>query len=168
MALQSINEVSKIIQGIKKSGAKLDKAIQTASVQAIGYSIIHRDIRMANELYNALPNGSRRASLVAYLEKHGNFVYMTTEKQFQFFENPDVDGFDDVIEKELLSTPWHEAKKEVVKSSYDVDASFARFLKQVQKAIEDGLEVKSIEKFNALKEFNAQYEAMVMDKTLGV
>ena len=168
MSLKSTTELTKLITSIKSSGARLDKAIQSASVQAIGYSIVHRDVRPANELYNALPNGSRRASLVAYLEKHGNFVYMSSEKSFQFFENENIGSFDDVMEKELLATPWHEAKKETIVSEYDVDKSFARFLKQVEKAIADGVEVKHAEKFKALKEFNAKYESMIMDKTLGV
>ena len=158
MALKSISELSKVIASIKSSGARLDKAIQSAAVQAIGYSVVHRDVRPANDLYNAMPNGSRRASLVAFLEKHGNFCYMTTEKSFQFFENNNAQ-FDDVAEKELLSTPWHEAKKEVIVSEYDVDKSFQRFLKQVEKAIADGVEVKGIEKFKALKEANAKYES---------
>lgn len=158
MALKSISELSKVIASIKSSGARLDKAIQSASVNAIGYSVLHNDIRPANDLYNAMPNGSRRASLVAYLEKHGNLCYMTTEKRFAFFENNNAQ-FDDLTEKELLSTPWHEAKKEVITSEYDVDKSFARFIKQVEKALADGVEVKGIEKFKVLKEANAKYES---------
>jgi hypothetical protein len=165
MDLLTQNEIDKIVAGIAKAGVKLDKDIQKVAVSAIGHAILHSNTVPANQLFKAMPNGSRKQSLITYFETNTPLVFVTADKEFGYYENPAVTGFDG---EALMATPWHEAKREVLKSSYDVDQSFARFMKAVDKAIADGLEVKGMEKFKALKEFNAKYESSLIDATLGL
>lgn len=165
MELLSQSQIDKLVAGIAKAGAKLDKDIQSVAVSAIGHAILHSNTNPANQLFKAMPNGSRKQSLITFFETNAPLVFVTADKEFGYYENPAVQGFDG---EKLMSMPWHEAKREVLKSSYDVDQSFTRFMKAVDKAIADGLEVKGLEKFKALKEFNAKYESSLIDATLGV
>lgn len=163
MNLLTQQEIDKIVAGIAKSGAKLDKDIQRVAVSAIGHAILHKNTAPANQLFKAMPNGSRKASLIAYFEENAPLVFATADKEFGYYANPKVTEFD---QEALMVLSWHDAKREVLRSSYDVDASFDRFMKAVNKAIADGLEVKGLEKFTALKEFNAKYESAKVDATL--
>jgi hypothetical protein len=163
MNLLTQEEINKIVAGIAKSGAKLDKDIQKVAVSAIGHAILHKNIVPANQLFKAMPNGSRKNSLIAYFEENAPLVFVTADKEFGYYDNPKVTGFD---QEALMALAWHEAKREVLRSSYDVDASFTRFMNAVNKAIADGLEVKGLEKFKALQAFNAQYESAKVDATL--
>jgi hypothetical protein len=165
MDLLTQTEIDKIVAGIAKAGSKLDKDIQKVAVSAIGHAVLHKNIVPANQLFKAMPNGSRKQSLITYFETNAPLVFVTADKEFGYYDNPAVIGFDG---EALMAKPWHEAKREVLKSSYDVDASFARFMKAVDNAIADGLEVKGVEKFKALKEFNAKYESSLIDATLGL
>jgi hypothetical protein len=163
--LLTAEQISKLVATIAKSGAKLDKDIQKVAVSAIGHAVLHKNIVPANQLFKAMPNGSRKQSLIAYFEENAPLVFVTADKEFGYYDNPKVTGFD---QEALMGLAWHDAKREVLKSSYDVDQAFARFMKAVEKAVADGLEVKGIEKFKAIKEFNAKYESSLIDATLGV
>lgn len=165
MELLNQNQIDKIIAGIKRAGAKLDKDIQSVAVSAIGHAVLHKNTKPANDLFNAMPNGSRKQSLIAYFEMNSHLVFVSADKKFEYYTNPNVIGFD---AEKLMALKWHDAKREVLKSEYDVEAGFARFMKVVEKAIADGLEVKNREKFEALKKFNASYESAIIDETLGL
>jgi len=165
MELLTQSQIDTIVASITKAGAKLDKDIQKVAVSAIGHAVLHKNIVPANQLFKAMPNGSRKQSLITYFESNAHLVFVTADKEFGYYTNPAVIGFDGDA---LMAKPWHEAKREVLKSSYDVDASFLRFMKAVDNAIADGLEVKGVEKFKALKEFNAKYESNLIDATLGL
>jgi hypothetical protein len=165
MDLLTQSQIDTIVASITKAGAKLDKDIQKVAVSAIGHAVLHKNIVPANQLFKAMPNGSRKQSLITYFETNAHLVFVTADKEFGYYTNPEVIGFDG---EALMAKPWHEAKREVLKSAYDVDQSFARFMKAVDKAIADGLEVKGVEKFKALKEFNAKYESSLIDATLGL
>lgn len=154
--LLSQAEIVKIVAGIAKAGTKLDKDIQKVAVSAIGHAILHGNIEPANLLFKAMPSGSRKQSLVAYFEENAPLVYITADKEFGYYANPKIGEFN---QENLMALAWHDAKREVLRSSYDVDASFDRFMKSVNKAIADGLDVKGVEKFKALQEFNARYES---------
>ena len=96
---------------------------------------------------------------------NSHLVFVSADKKFEYYTHPNVIGFD---AEKLMALKWHDAKREVLKSEYDVEAGFARFMKVVEKAIADGLEVKNREKFEALKKFNASYESAIIDETLGL
>jgi len=89
MALLSANDLTAKIVAIGKSATELQSEIQIAAVNAIGYSIQHGDIRFGQKLFDVLPTGIRRQSLVAFFEKHGQFAYLKEDKKFAFYK---VDG----------------------------------------------------------------------------
>jgi len=100
MALKSAQELSKLITAIGRIGKKIDEQIQVAAIQAIGYSIIHGDIRFGQQLFDNMPSGARRQALVTYLEKFGQFVWMSTEKKFNFYKRDDIE-----FDEEFLAGP---------------------------------------------------------------
>lgn len=136
MALLNAKDLDSKISAIGKSAGELQSEIQIAAVNAIGYSVEHGDIRFGQKLFDVLPSSVRRASLVAFLEKHGNFAYLKEDKKFAFFKAQSA--YDETL---LLATPWASAKKEVIVSEYDLDALFTQFLKKIDgiyKKAEDG------------------------------
>lgn len=164
MALLSTSELTTKINAIKKSASELQSEIQLAAVNAVGYSIEHGDITIGQKLFDALPNGVRRASLVAFFEKHGNFAYLKEEKRFAHYKN-DERAFDEVA---LLATPWASAKKEVIVSEYDLDDMFNKFMKRMETAFKQhessGVKIKNSEVYDYLVQARDSYNS---DKVMG-
>lgn len=135
MALHTAEVLSAKISAVGKSAGELQSAIQEVAVQAVGYSIEHSDIRFGQKLFDVLPNGVRRQSLVAYLEKHGNFAYSKEEKCFKFFKGlgePRV--FDETA---LMAISWATATKETIVSSYDLELIMTKAIKAMEKAFKE-------------------------------
>ena len=66
-----IKQLSSKIKLIKTNGAKLDALIQEAALGCIEHAAEHGDVRPANQLWEAMPNGSRRNALGMYLCQYG-------------------------------------------------------------------------------------------------
>ena len=135
MALHTAEVLNSKITAVGKSAGELQSAIQEVAVQAVGYSIEHGDIRFGQKLFDVLPSGVRRASLVAFLEKHGNFAYSKEDKCFKFFKGlgePRV--FDEVA---LMASSWASATKESIVSSYDLEVIMTKAIKAMEKAFKE-------------------------------
>lgn len=153
MALHSAEVLNAKISAVGKSASELQSNIQEVAVQAVGYSIEHGDIRFGQKLFDVLPNGVRRQSLVAFLEKHGNFAYSKEEKCFKFFKGlgePRV--FDETA---LMAISWATATKETIVSSYDLEAIMTKAIKAMEKAF------KEHEKSGVTIENSSAYDFMV-------
>lgn len=160
MALMSSNELKSKIAGIAKSAVELESDIQIAAVNAIGYSIEHGDITFGQKLFDALPKGIRRQSLITYLEKHGQFAYSAQDKKFLFYK---VEGIE-FDETKLLATPWSSAKKENLVSEYDVEEMFNALMKRLDSAFkkhsESGIKIKNAELYDFLGEARDRFNAV--------
>ena len=160
MALMSSNDLKTKIAGIAKSATELEADIQIAAVNAVGYSIEHGDITFGQKLFDALPKGIRRQSLVSFLEKYGQFAFSANDKKFAFYK---VDGiqFD---ETKLLATPWATAKKETLVSEYDVEEMFNNLMKRLDGAFkkhsESGIVIKNSELYDYLSEARDRFNAV--------
>lgn len=154
MALKNAQELSKLITAIGKLGKKTDAMIHEAAVHAIGYTIESGDIRFANQLLSNLPEGARRAAFVAYMENFGQLAYMTTEKQFKFFE---VKGIKFDAYALMEGKKWHEFKKENVVSMYDVSKMLDAFIRRIEKGIEKGITIEHAALLDDIKIASAQY-----------
>jgi hypothetical protein len=135
MALHSAEVLQQKITAVGKSAGELQSAIQEVAVQAVGYSIEHGDIRFGQKLFDVLPSGVRRASLVAFLEKHGNFAWSKEEKCFKFFKGlgePRVFN-----EQALMEVSWATATKETIVSSYDLETILTKAIKSMEKAFKE-------------------------------
>ena len=67
----NIKELSNKIKQVRANGAKLDALIQEAALGCIEHAAEHGDVRPANQLWEAMPNGSRRNALGMYLVEYG-------------------------------------------------------------------------------------------------
>ena len=135
MALYTAEVLNSKISAVGKSAGELQSAIQECAVQAVGYSIEHGDIRFGQKLFDVLPNGVRRQSLVAFLEKHGNFAWSKDEKCFKFFKGlGEARVFD---EQALMEMSWATATKETIVSSYDLELIMTKAIKAMEKAFKE-------------------------------
>lgn len=161
MALHSAEVLNSKISAVGKSAGELQSAIQEVAVQAVGYSIEHSDIRFGQKLFDVLPNGVRRQSLVAFLEKHGNFAWSKEEKCFKFFKGlgePRV--FDEVA---LMEMNWASASKETIVSSYDLETIMTKAIKAMEKAFKEheksGVKIENSEVYDYLVSARDSYNA---------
>jgi len=135
MALHTAEVLNDKISAVGKTAGELQSAIQEVAVQAVGYSIEHSDIRFGQKLFDVLPNGVRRQSLVAFLEKHGNFAYSKEDKCFKFFKGlGEARTFDETA---LMAISWATATKETIVSSYDLELIMTKAIKAMEKAFKE-------------------------------
>ena len=66
-----IKQLSSKIKQVRANGAKLDTLIQEVALGCIEHAAAHGDVRPANQLWLAMPNGSRRNALGMYLCQYG-------------------------------------------------------------------------------------------------
>jgi hypothetical protein len=131
-AFMSKVDALKLAESIQKRGKVLDADIQRASVSAICYSIIHRDVTIGQKLIECFPAGSRKASLVTYFETRGNFLFDKTSKTVVFRENPKAEQDMARLIPELAEHTWLTAKPEVIESVVDVMDALEKFIKRME------------------------------------
>lgn len=167
MSLLSNDVVSAKLKSVAKNASKLRQDIQELAVQAIGYSIIHGDIRIAQRLFDAVGKSVRRQSLVTFLEKHGQMYFSTADKKFLFRK---VEGIEFNYD-ELMELPWDEAKAEVLVSEFDIEKQFEAFMKKIEgaykKHADTGLVIKNSALFDHLESARIKYseEKMALKAT---
>lgn len=151
--MKTIAEINKAIDGIAKSGAKLDKAIQDTGVAVLEHFAEHKDTGLVNRLYLALPKGARKAALAAWLLKFCAVVPNTDtktkgEQPFVYAKDKTTDAL------AAAQSPWYDYKPEKA-----VDEMF-----DLQKAVR-GLLTKLAK---SAKVEHANAEALAALKTLAV
>ena len=156
MALFSAKDLEAKIAIVGKSAGELQSAIQEVAVQAVGYSIEHGDIRFGQKLFDVLPTGVRRQSLVAFLEKHGNFAWSAQDKKFAHYKTKET--FDQAL---LMETSWASSTKETIVSEYDIEDMFTKFMKRVDSAYKQhdtkGVAIKNSAMYDYLVEARDRY-----------
>jgi hypothetical protein len=143
--LLSTNELHAALKAITKSVAATRQRVQSMAEQAVAYSIVHGDVSVGNKLLEAVGvnKSLRRDSLVAYLEKFGNFAYLKAEKKLVFFLNTQTGCTNGVITDAhyalITSSKWDEAKREAeIVSKYDMEAEVRKFIDRMHKLARDG------------------------------
>ena len=162
MALKSAQELGKLITAIGRIGKKTDAMIQTAAVHAVGYTVEHGDIRYANQLLSNLPEGSRRAAFVAFMEHNGCVAYMTTEKQFKYFERKGIEFDAEALE---FGKKWYEFKKENIVSMYDVSKLVDSLIKKIERGIEKGMKIENAALLDEIKLASAAFHSDAITNT---
>lgn len=142
--------LAKLIGMIGTARVQLDEQVQLACVQVIAQSVLHRNTTPANSLLDAVSK-HHRATVVAYLEKFGNFAWNAKKESLDFREvhaasNESLEGALDAIGE----AKWYDAKKPAkVVSQYDairvIDGFFDATLKKFEK---DGIAVEHREVFD--------------------
>lgn len=128
--------LAKLIGSIGVARTKLDGEVQVAAVQCIGQSIVHRNTTPANSLLEAVSK-HHKATLVAYVEKFGNFQWERKAERLEFREVYKSDQLEMAMEK-IGDAKWHDAKKPPkVVSQYDgmvmLEDFFDRWFKLTKK-----------------------------------
>lgn len=132
--------LAQLIGSIGTARVKLDEQVQIACVQVIGQSVVHSNTTPANSLLEAVSK-HHKATVVAYLEKYGNFAWDRKADKLAFrrvFENSEA-GFEQAIEA-LGDAKWYDAKKPPkVVSQYDVAEELAALFDRMRKAAKKGI-----------------------------
>lgn len=137
-----------LIGQVKRLGKLTDNAIQRAAIFAVACSRVKGEegsfecsdsnATPARTLLAAMPNGSRKVSVVAFLEFYGNLAYMKREKTFQFFDVEEMTGKAlDPIKPENMPMWYQFGPKDDPTSAWDVEEQLSKLVKRMKKALEN-------------------------------
>jgi len=133
--------LAKLIGSIGEARVKLDGEVQVACVQVIGQSIEHRNTTPANALLEVVSK-HHKATVVAYLERFGNFAWDRKADKLAFKEVHAKDALQAAINM-IGDAKWYDAKKPPkVVSQYDAAAMLADLFDRLRKvAKKDGITI---------------------------
>ena len=137
-----IKQLSSKIKLIKTNGAKLDKCIQEAAIGCIEHAAAHGDVRPANQLWDAMPNGSRRNALGMYLCQYGAMRVNTGKDKeharFKFKKDFETDA------AAAARVMWYNFKPEKdLAEEFNLTGKLQGLLKAYNKALSDGQAIKA-------------------------
>ena len=137
-----IKQLSSKIKLIKTNGAKLDALIQDVAIGCIEHAAEHGDVRPANQLWQAMPNGARRNALGMYLVEYGA-IRLNTGKdkdQARFKFNKEFET--DVTKARAVM--WYSFKPEKdLAEEFNLSSKLQALLKAYYKALSDGQTIKA-------------------------
>lgn len=141
--------LAKLIGQIGTARVQLDGQVQHACLQVIGQSIVHRNTTPANALLEAVSK-HHTSTLVAYLEKFGNFEWNRKESKLAFREVFKAEQVDEAIDA-IGEAKWYDAKKPAkVVSQYDAVEVISGQIEKLLKAKQKGVEVKNLRVLEAV------------------
>ena len=138
----NIKDLSSKIKLIKTNGAKLDALIQDAAIGCIEHAAEHGDVRPANQLWDAMPNGSRRNALGMYLVEYGAIRINTgkdkDQARFKFKKDTETDL------TAARAVMWYSLKVEKdLAEEFNLSGKLQSLLKAYTKALSDGQAIKA-------------------------
>ena len=135
-----IKQLNSKIKLIRTNGAKLDALIQEAALGCIEHAAEHGDVRPANQLWDAMPNGSRRNALGMYLCQYGAMRVNTGKEQSRFKYQKDFET--DVTAARAVM--WYSFKPEKdLAEEFNLSGKLQSLLKAYNKALSDGQAIKA-------------------------
>ena len=137
-----IKQLSSKIKLIKTNGAKLDALIQEAAIGCIEHAAEHGDVRPANQLWDAMPNGARRNALGMYLCQYGAIRVNTgkdkEQSRFKFQKDFETDL------TAARAVMWYSFKPEKdLAEEFNLTGKLQSLLKAYNKAVSDGQAIKA-------------------------
>ena len=137
-----IKKLNSKIKLIKTNGAKLDALIQEVAIGCIEHAAEHGDVRPANQLWDAMPNGSRRNALGMYLCWYGAMRVNTgkdkDQARFKFKKDFETDL------TAARAVMWYSLKPEKdLAEDFNLSAKLQGLLKAYNKAVSDGQAIKA-------------------------
>lgn len=137
-----IKQLSNKIKLIKSNGAKLDALIQEAALGCIEHAAEHGDVRPANQLWDAMPNGSRRNALGMYLCQYGAMRVNTGKDKDQARFKFKKDTVTDITAARAVM--WYSFKLEKdLAEEFNLSGKLHGLLKAYNKALSDGQSIKA-------------------------
>lgn len=157
------SKLSALIGVIGRQKVRIDGMIQTAAVQCIAQSIVHRNSTPAAQLYEAVGDGTRRDALLKYFELHGNLCWSKAEKRVTFYDvekienKPKLDWTDEYAAK-VTAYLWTKAKPEPkTVSMYDVEEKVSALIDSLRKAAKKGVALKHVDLLNRIESLYVSY-----------
>lgn len=156
--LQGAEAINKEIAGIKAAGAKFDKRVQDCAIACLEHMEQHGDYTLLVNLYQALPKGSRRGSMAAWIMRYSKLTANAdaaskAEKPFVL----DKAKVNDLVG--AAAEMWYDAGKpeQSPEEILDVQKAVHALLAKVKKAKEAGIKIKGLddETFAALQTLKA-------------
>lgn len=137
-----IKQLSSKIKLIKTNGAKLDALIQEVAIGCIEHAAEHGDVRPANQLWDAMPNGARRNALGMYLCQYGA-IRVNTGKDKEAARFKFQKEFETDITK-ARAVMWYSFKPEKdLAEEFNLHGKLQGLLKAYNKALSDGQSIKA-------------------------
>lgn len=137
-----IKQLSSKIKLIKTNGAKLDVLIQEVAIGCIEHAAEHGDVRPANQLWDAMPNGARRNALGMYLCQYGA-IRVNTGKDKEAARFKFQKEFETDITK-ARAVMWYSFKPEKdLAEEFNLHGKLQGLLKAYNKALSDGQSIKA-------------------------
>ena len=137
-----IKQLSSKIKQVRANGAKLDALIQEAALGCIEHAAAHGDVRPANQLWDAMPNGSRRNALGMYLVQYGAIRINTGKDKeaarFKFQKDFETDI------TAARAVMWYSLKLEKdLAEEFNLHGKLQSLLKAYNKALSVGQAIKA-------------------------
>ena len=137
-----IKQLNSKIKLIRTNGAKLDMLIQEAAMGCIEHAAAHGDVRPANQLWEAMPNGARRNALGMYLVEYGAIRVNTGKDKEQSRFKYKKDFETDVTAARAVM--WYSFKLEKdLAEEFNLSGKLHGLLKAYAKALSDGQAIKA-------------------------
>ena len=148
-ASMSVKDIDEGIKSLANRGKKFDADVQNIALSIIAHTEAHSDYTKAEALYQALPAGSRRASLVQWFLAFGKIRALDPKVAedkakrdagaifaFDRDKRTDMEG--------AHKTLWHSMGKPEAKPSevFDVQKAAMSLLARMRKAQKDGVTIK--------------------------
>ena len=137
--------ILKAIDGIKRSGQSLDNKIQETACDVLQHIEEHSEVSLACKLFQAMPNGSRRAALVEFLIQNGKVMPnpdKKTRSERPFVFNKKGPAFSAT---RVSAKPWFEYKKESQAQVFGEQALLDA-VKVLQKRVEAAVQAGTLSK----------------------
>jgi hypothetical protein len=138
-----IKTIDKKIKSIKTRGKNIDKDIHETGVAIMQHAMAHGDYSAANRLVDALPKSGRTKAFIKWFSDHTPYNWNEQEKTFKLPKNKDKRRQFMIAEAEAV--PFWEYTVEKEPEALDIDKIIASLFKRVEKAKNDGREVKNVE-----------------------
>lgn len=137
-----IKQLNSKIKLIRTNGAKLDALIQEVAVGCIEHAAAHGDVRPANQLWEAMPNGARRNALGMYLVQYGAIRINTGKDKDQARFKFQKDFETDITAARAVM--WYSFKPEKdLAEEFNLHVKLQSLLKAYNKALSDGQAIKA-------------------------
>jgi hypothetical protein len=157
-------KLTQLIGAIGKRVASTRESIQYAAIQCIGFASVHGDIMHGVRLFENVSK-HHQASLVAFLEREGNFAWDKTAKSLVYRKTFAAESFDDArVETLTKGKKWDEySRPQAVVSMFDVEEQVSKLIKAYENAVKAGKEIKNRGLLDAVLEAKAAYSGSEQD-----
>jgi len=145
------------ISMMQTAGRDLDADIQFLGLSVLNHIELHGDYSMANCMFSAMPNGSRRNSLAAWFIKYGKLRLTNDEDVKKRFVNKKDSPFQfDKTKATNLegagNEQWFDCLKEKAPDEVlDVTSNLQRLIKRIEAAMAKGIKIEGAEALPALR-----------------